>query len=174
VACYNQLTLGKLLFNSKDVYSNMKKSGVYELMCDDCEMRYIGQTGRSFRTRMREHRRFYVERCFINYDNSSWIARHLNDEHHWCNFDPKVLHVHNKGRKLDFLGHFKIVNCPADFKLCDDHMSHFIHLSCTERYLPPLPSSWITSLTLIVYTKTFRSIPSPPPHLLVTSPSTLP
>jgi hypothetical protein len=127
----NPLTLRKLLFNSKVVYSNMKKSGVYELMCDDCEMRYIGQTGRSFKTRMREHRR-----CFINYDNSSGITRHLNDEHHWCNFDPKVLHVHNKGRKLDFLEHFEIVNCPADFKLCNDHMFPF-HSPLLHITLPP-------------------------------------
>jgi hypothetical protein len=30
-------------------------SGIYELKCNNCQLKYIGQTGRNFRTRYREH-----------------------------------------------------------------------------------------------------------------------
>ena len=114
VSFYNPLSVGKILFNTKDKYDDLQKCGVYQLKCDNCETKYIGQTGRNFNVRMKEHRR-----CFLNNDESSGIAKHLCDENHWCNFEPKILHCIDKGRKMDFLEQFEIVNCPT--KLCNDH-----------------------------------------------------
>jgi hypothetical protein len=45
----NVLTKQRLLRNQYD------ESGVYELKCHDCPGSYIGQTGRSFRIRYKEH-----------------------------------------------------------------------------------------------------------------------
>jgi hypothetical protein len=54
-------TIGNLLrqkqqYNKLDIHN---KSGVYQLTCPDCNMKYIGQTGRSFQKRYQEHMRDY-------------------------------------------------------------------------------------------------------------------
>ena len=117
VSFYNNLTLGKLLFNSKDIYDDFQRSGVYEIKCKDCDCKYIGQTGRKFHVRMKEHRR-----DFINNDGTTGMVKHLIDENHWCDFDPQILHFIDKGLKLDFVEQFEIINSPADTKLCNDNM----------------------------------------------------
>jgi hypothetical protein len=38
--------------NTTDIYS---KSGIYQMKCNSCQRKYVGQTGRNFRTRCREH-----------------------------------------------------------------------------------------------------------------------
>ena len=32
-----------------------RRTGVYTMICDDCDMFYIGQTGRAFKERFQEH-----------------------------------------------------------------------------------------------------------------------
>ena len=36
-------------------HSKYDKSGIYQLTCPDCKMKYTGQTGRPFRIRLQEH-----------------------------------------------------------------------------------------------------------------------
>ena len=61
-------------YKKQDAYS---KSGVYKLTCSECNKQYIGQTGRSFRVRYKEHAREY------NYaTNKSNYAKHLLDTQH--------------------------------------------------------------------------------------------
>ena len=74
-------------------------SGVYQLECPTCNKRYVGQTGRPFQIRFREH---YNDYKYAN--NRCMFAQHIIDGGH--SFDPmtdvmKVIHVANKGRTLD-------------------------------------------------------------------------
>jgi hypothetical protein len=49
-------TIARLLTEkSKPKESKFEASGVYQLTCPDCNMKYIGQTGTSFQTRFSEH-----------------------------------------------------------------------------------------------------------------------
>jgi hypothetical protein len=45
--------------NQRDPY---KGNGVYQLTCTTCNKRYVGQTGRLFQTRYKEHRREYTHK----------------------------------------------------------------------------------------------------------------
>jgi hypothetical protein len=42
----------KLKDNKEDIYN---LSGVYQLQCADCPLRYVGQIGRTFKVRFKEH-----------------------------------------------------------------------------------------------------------------------
>jgi len=98
-AYYNKASLNTLLSNCKDVYKKEERSGVYEISCQDCDAKYIGQTGRNFQTRINEHFRSWVK-----HKSDSLFANHLLENNH--TFDPtkfKILHVQEKGRKLNNL-----------------------------------------------------------------------
>jgi hypothetical protein len=79
-----------------DQYDN---SGVYQLTCPDCQMRYIGQTGRSSKLRYSEHFRNF------KYSNKkSKFLQHLLEQKH--SIGPihtimKILHKTNKGKSMD-------------------------------------------------------------------------
>jgi hypothetical protein len=53
--------LGRLLDyrNFQEPTEQFNSNGVYQLQCPTCDKRYIGQTGRSFRTTYNEHNRNY-------------------------------------------------------------------------------------------------------------------
>jgi hypothetical protein len=49
-------TIGKLLtHNKKTNFNKYNKCGVYQLACQDCNTKYIGQSDRPFHTRFQEH-----------------------------------------------------------------------------------------------------------------------
>lgn len=54
-------SLGILIERSKNRIEKYKKSGVYKLVCKDCPKIYIGQTWKTFKKRIEEYMR-----CFIN------------------------------------------------------------------------------------------------------------
>ena len=100
-------TIGKLLAKrhqcTKNKYENC---GIYRLTCPTCNMKYAGQTGRSFKVRFHEHFRDF------RYGNrKSKFATHLLDNRH--SIGPlesvmETLHVTNKGRMMDTLERFYI------------------------------------------------------------------
>ena len=57
------------------------KSGVYKLSCGTCNMVYIGQTSRTFFTRINEHKRD----C-LNDTGKSNYSRHLIENNHVFKF----------------------------------------------------------------------------------------
>ena len=64
IAYKTKNTLERLLTQQHDKHHNtnqhkFQKSGVYQLICKDCNKKYTGQTGRSFHTRFKEHFRDY-------------------------------------------------------------------------------------------------------------------
>ena len=97
----SQTNIAKLLSNAKDKIDTFEKSGVYKLQCDDCDAVYIGQTGRSFQTRVHEH--------FSHWQNNrlekSNFSDHLLENKH--NFDPilntTILNLESKGSRLNSL-----------------------------------------------------------------------
>lgn len=104
VAFYNNNILRNEIVNSKEKRDILDKQGVYEIKCENCEYIYIGQTGRNFKKRFNEH----IASC-KNVAVSSALARHLVEENHTSNIcNLKVLHVEQKGKKLDILEAFEI------------------------------------------------------------------
>lgn len=85
-------TIKTLFSNNKDLNSTLKNSGVYQLICNDCNSCYIGETGRSIEIRIKEHLRDRI---------NSEFGKHLFNEGHSINNEKsKLLHRCNKGIKL--------------------------------------------------------------------------
>jgi len=88
---------------SQDKFS---KTGTYKISCKECDKFYIGQTGRPFKIRYKEHRPNTQ-----NLKQNSAFAQHLIDENHsMSNIDDglDILHYSKKGHKLDTLEEFEI------------------------------------------------------------------
>jgi len=99
-------TIGKLLSHSNPTPDKFSQSGVYKLTCPDCNKVYVGQTGRRFATRFKEH-----EKAFRNNSHTSSFAKRLHEEAH--SFGPmrsimQILHYRNKGAHLNTLERFQI------------------------------------------------------------------
>jgi hypothetical protein len=82
------------------------KSGVYKLTCPDCHKAYVGQTGRQFSIRYREH-----QRSFHDKTDTSRYAKHLNEKGH--SFGPvkdimERLQFQRKGIHLNTVERFYI------------------------------------------------------------------
>ena len=71
--------------------------GVYKLSCDQCEGIYIGETGRKFEIRKKEH-----EKSKEKEDGKSLFGKHCNEEHHNGDGIFEIIRVENrlKRRKL--------------------------------------------------------------------------
>jgi hypothetical protein len=48
-------TVRKHLFSKQFTTEKYENPGIYKLKCMDCPQQYIGQTGRNFKTRYKEH-----------------------------------------------------------------------------------------------------------------------
>jgi hypothetical protein len=96
-AFYTKNALKHLLVNNKlDKTPPIQKSGVYQIRCDDCTFEYIGQTGRTFKTRINEHLR-----PTKNNAQTSKLAEHILNTNHSFNPDNlNILHIQKKGKKL--------------------------------------------------------------------------
>lgn len=90
--------VGSLLFNVKDKTDVLQKCGVYRIDCSDCAASYIGQTGRTFNIRYREH-------IANNNNTNSNFAKHLLESNHILsqNHSLQILHIEEKGPKLNLL-----------------------------------------------------------------------
>jgi hypothetical protein len=89
---------------SKDTYN---QNGIYQLQCSQCPLKYIGQTGRTFRVRYREH----INAIRTNKQQNSKFAQHILETGHTYNTidqSMKLLHIEKKGPKLNTLGRFYI------------------------------------------------------------------
>jgi hypothetical protein len=72
----------------EDIYN---ANGVYQLKCETCPMKYIGQTGRNFKTRFKEH----IRDIRFNKDNSKFAQHILNTQHTYgpINKTMDILHI---------------------------------------------------------------------------------
>jgi hypothetical protein len=76
---------------------NYEKSGIYRIKCLDCPLKHIGQTGRNFHTRCKEH----VQAIRSNNDNSRHSNHTLNtghtchcNRHSGCNKEKRKIFEH--------------------------------------------------------------------------------
>jgi hypothetical protein len=96
--------------NSYDKYN---LSGIYHLQCADCPLKYVGQTGRTFKTRFKEH-----IRDLKNGGQNSKFAQHILDKTHevgTIDHTLKILLLGKKGRALDTYEKLYIYNQQAKF-----------------------------------------------------------
>ena len=98
-------TLRKSLVHPKDKRDTTETTGcVYEISCKNCDFTYVGETGRSLATRLKEHRT-EVEKITkkihtratrlssISDQHKSAIADHVASTNHIIDWeDPKILH----------------------------------------------------------------------------------
>ena len=100
-------TIEKLLTaRHEHTRSKYENSGIYQLTCPTCSMKYTGQTGSPFRIRFQEHFRDY------RYGNgkSRFAAHLLENKHSIGPIDNimETLHTTGKGRMMDTLERFYI------------------------------------------------------------------
>jgi ribosomal protein S25 len=95
--------------HTTDIYN---RSGIYELKCEGCQLKYIGQTGRNFKTRYREH----IHAIRTNKPNSRYAQHILDTEHTYGTMQDtmEVLHVERKGPLLNTLERFHIYSLWKD------------------------------------------------------------
>ena len=77
--------LAKQLSRNKLSTSKLE-AGVYKVSCSNCNKFYIGETGRSLKTRLREHRN-----DIKNNKSASGIVNHVNEMDHEFDFDNAAI-----------------------------------------------------------------------------------
>ena len=87
----------------QDIYTH---SGIYKLMCPDCGMTYVGQTGWDFGTRFNEHKSSFCQNT-----QTSKYAHHLTT--HWHAFGNtqdtmQILQLQTNGMDLNTIECFYI------------------------------------------------------------------
>lgn len=92
----NPNKLKNLLTGTKDKIPTSQKSGIYEIQCEDCEEKYIGQTARPMMVRIKEHQ----ANTRLNHPYKSAVAKHmLNNNHSFKTENAKLV------KQLDTIGH---------------------------------------------------------------------
>jgi hypothetical protein len=99
-------TITKILSTKAEPPQKQYNSGVYQLTCPDCYMKYIGQTGRPFIIWFAEHFRDYKYNS-----NKSKFAQHLLENRH--SIGPideimEILYKTNKWKLMDTIENYHI------------------------------------------------------------------
>ena len=83
--CFRPLTtLKRMLVHPKDkIPEDMKRGVVYQIQCGTCKKTYIGQTGRTLKHRVKEHRRALIS----HNANFSAVAEHAMRDNHDITWD---------------------------------------------------------------------------------------
>ena len=87
-----------ILASGKDADPASKRRGVvYEIPCESCEHRYIGETKRSLSTRLKEHHRDALPRNVLKNPEKTALTKHPAQSGHAFNWDyAHVLHRVNQ------------------------------------------------------------------------------
>jgi hypothetical protein len=74
--------------------------------CKDCQLKYVGQTGRNFRTRYKEH----IQAIRANKPNSKYAQHILDTQNTYSNIQETmdILHIEKKGPLMNTLEQFHI------------------------------------------------------------------
>ena len=139
----------KLVFNypnklKSQLISNTPKSvsqsGVYRVNCNNCDKFYIGETGRSLTTRIREHKNDFVKHNLnnamyvhaINNDhsfnlNDSKLVASVNDYHARKTLESSLIRFHNNF----------VVNLNPGLNYINPFLSSLLLRSYGRRFLNP-------------------------------------
>ena len=86
-----------MFINNKDKRDKNEKSGIYEISCQNCNAKYIGQCGRNIGSRINEHKKSIADRR-----NCTGFSEHCITAKHNIDKDvSKILKVCNKGRLMN-------------------------------------------------------------------------
>jgi hypothetical protein len=69
-------------------------SGIYLMKCNECPLKYIGQTGRNFNTRFKEHM-YNIK----SNDSSTGYSKHILDARHSYNTIENTMEIIKIGQK---------------------------------------------------------------------------
>ena len=99
-------TLQKHLSYNTTQVDKYTLSGIYRLTCPNCNRAYVGQTGRDFHTRYKEH-----FRAFQHNTQQSKFAQHVTKHGHAfssINSTMEIMQLHRKSTNLNTLVKFYI------------------------------------------------------------------
>ena len=120
-------TLKKHLSHKQTPTNKYTQTGIYKLTCNDCPCFYIGQTGRSFSTRFKEHTKALTQ----PYINSNYAEHLINNNHNYTNIETNmhILHTQRKSRTLNTTEQYEIykhhINHPQ--YILNDQIHHRSH-----------------------------------------------
>ena len=98
-----------MLCHLKDPVNKLDKNNlIYNISCADCSTSYIGQTSRTLRTRVKEHKNLSKGKpdhqiSYTNLEKSSAIAAHCIDKDHkidWDNVSILMSNLNNWKERL--------------------------------------------------------------------------
>jgi len=78
IAFKSNTKLKDLLGNPKAKIKEEDRSGIYEIPCNNCNAKYIGQTKRKLKVRLKEHQAHFKN----NQEEKSAMAKHCLQENH--------------------------------------------------------------------------------------------
>ncbi|PNF35966.1 hypothetical protein B7P43_G03548 [Cryptotermes secundus] len=96
----------KFLRTKHETTDKYNLCGVYQMTCKDCDLKYVGQTGRNFRKRYKEH----IREIKTNGQKSKFAQHILDTTHNYHTIDKamEILHIEKKGKMLNTLESFHI------------------------------------------------------------------
>jgi hypothetical protein len=99
-------TLQKHLQTKSIISDKYNQCGVYEIKCNSCPKRYMGQTGRNFRTRFKEH----IHAIKTSKTTSKYAQHILETGHIYGKIEDtlNVLHHENNGSIMNSWEQFRI------------------------------------------------------------------
>ena len=85
-----------------------RRTSVYKIICDDCDMFYIGQTGRAFKERFKEH----LPKSNLNTVRSNYAKHLMAFNHNYTDFDNNFipLYVCSKGRYMNAVEELSLIH----------------------------------------------------------------
>jgi hypothetical protein len=89
-----------------------EKSGIYQLKCGGCQKKYVGQRGRNFPTRYKEH----IQSIRSNNSNSRYAQHILEIQRLYGPLEDtmEVLHLNKKGQLMNKWERFHIYRLSKD------------------------------------------------------------
>jgi hypothetical protein len=93
VAFRTRNTIQNTLKPHSQIY-RYKESGIYQMKCIDCPLKYVRQMGRTLSTRYREHT--FVQAIMNNNGNSEYSNHILSTTHIW---ESNRINEHHKNRE---------------------------------------------------------------------------
>lgn len=114
-------TVRRAICNGKEKTEVGRKSGIYKLTCNQCNSVYVGQTGRSFDIRYKEHISAYRNAR----PERSHFAEHLLNTGHQLSdgHSYEVLHTCSKGLRLSVLENLEIIKHNVDGTILNDQLN---------------------------------------------------
>jgi hypothetical protein len=126
------------IFRPQPQINNCNKNAIYQMKCMDCPMEYVGQTGRTFNTRYKEHI------CDIRSNNSSirYSSHILNTGHTCCTVEDtmKIIKIGRKRQYLNTLEKYCFYKVSREnLHMNDTSIDTQPHIQGTTQNIQPLP-----------------------------------